>query len=164
MKNIFKISAIGLTLVLLSDVANAATATGDARARVAANISITKGNDIQFGLFTAPTTGTGTIDQSGTATGATAIAGGATRGPGTFSVAGEVSVPYTFTLPATVTLTRSGGAETMTAALSLASGTASRTLSAGGTDTVTVNGVLTVAANQVPGDYLGSYSVDVNYQ
>lgn len=50
----------------------------------------------------------------------------------------------------------------MTVTLSLASGTASRNLTSG-TDSVTVNGSLAVAANQTAGAYTGTYTVTANY-
>lgn len=142
--------------------AQAASTTGTANAKVVTPISISAGAALEFGSFAAGAT-PGTITQSGVTTGGvTAVSSGATRSAGTFSVTGQASTAYTFTLPATVTL-NGPSASTMTANLSLSSGTASRTLSAGGTETVSINGTLSVAASQLAGDYTGTYTVTTVY-
>ena len=139
----------------------AASATGTSNARVVTPISVSATTALEFGSF-ASSGALGTITQAGVVTGGvTVLSAGATRTAGVFTVTGEASAGYTFTLPATATLT--SGANNMTANLSYASGTGSRTLSAGGTDNVTVNGVLSVAANQATGAYTGTYSVTAVY-
>ena len=163
MKNILKLSAAFLAISSMSSNALAATAVGTANARVVTPISVTAGTALEFGSF-ASSASTGTITQAGVVTGGvTAVTGGATRAAGTFTVNGEAvnGTSYTFTLPATATLT--SGANNMTATLSLAAGTASRTLNASGVDAVSVNGSLAVAASQAAGAYTGTYTVTVNY-
>jgi len=139
-----------------------ATAVGTASARVVVPIAVTAGSSLQFGSFAASSTA-GTINQAGVTTGGVlAIAGGSARSAGTFTVTGENSTntAYTFSMPATVTL--SSGSNSMTATLSYGSGNGARTLISG-TDTVTVNGVLAVGANQVAGAYTGTYTVTAVY-
>jgi len=151
-----------LLSLLISAESFAASTSGTANARVVTPISVSAGTALEFGSFSAGSS-TGTITQAGVVTGGvTAISGGATRAAGTFTVTGESSAntSYTFTLPATVSLT--SGANTMSAALAFSSGTSSRTL-VSGSDLVTVNGTLTVAANQASGAYTGTYNVTVNY-
>jgi hypothetical protein len=81
-----------------------------------------------------------------------------------FNVLGADASSYTFNLPTTATLGigGSGGTNQMTTTLSFDSGSESRALSAGN-ENVTVNGTLTVPANQPVGVYTGTYEVTVNY-
>jgi hypothetical protein len=137
-------------------------ATGNASATVVTAIAVSETTAMQFGLFSASGS-TGTINQAGTATGGvTAIASGVTRSAGIFAVTGTGNASYTFTLPSTATLTRSGESETMTADLSFNSGNGTRSLTSG-SENVTINGSLTVAANQIAGVYNGTYTVTVAY-
>ncbi len=146
--------------------AGGASITATMNMRVVNAISVASGVALEFGSFSAPSSGSGllTVAQSGTIAtgGVVTISSGASRSPGTFSVSGEASTLYTFNLPSSVTLTGSSGG-TMTAALSFSSGSSSRTLDTAGSETVTINGTLTVPANQTAGTYIGSYSVTVAY-
>jgi hypothetical protein len=137
--------------------------TANATATVVQAMNITETTPMEFGYFSASAS-PGTINQSGTTSGdVTAIsASGITRSGAVFAVSGSGAAGYTFTLPSTATLTRSGGSETMTATLSFASGNASRNLSSG-TESVTINGSLAVSANQAAGSYSGTYTVSVAY-
>jgi Mat/Ecp fimbriae major subunit len=157
MKNFLKLSALSIALIGFSS--NAMALTANASATVITPIAITQTTALQFGTF-SPGTGAGNIDQSGAATGGVISVSSSTKSPGIFAVTGFTGASYTFTLPSTVTI--SAGGPTMTAALSFASGGASRTLT-GGADTVTVNGLLTVGASQANGSYIGTYNVTVNY-
>jgi hypothetical protein len=163
MKKFLKLSAIALAISSISS-AQAATTSGTANARVVTPIAISQTTPLEFGSFSSSAS-LGTITQAGVVTGGvTAISGGATRTAGVFAVTGEAAAgttPYTFTLPANVTL--NSGGNSMVATLSFASGTSSRTLNSSGSDTVNVNGSLAVAANQAAGAYTGTYSVTVNY-
>jgi len=156
----FKLTALVITLSSITSSAYAISAT--ANARVVTPVTVTETTPLNFGSFAASGTA-GSITQAGVVTGGvTAVAGGATRTAGVFSVSGEssASTAYTVSLPASVTLT--SGANNMSAALSFAAGTASRTLTSGA-DTFSVNGTLSVAANQAAGVYTGTYSVTVAY-
>lgn len=160
MKNFLKLSILTLSLINLSSNAIAASTSGSSTARVLTPIAVTATTALQFGSFTSSATA-GTITQAGAVTGGvTAVS--STRSAGVFTVTGESSANtnYSFTLPSSVTLT--SGANTMTASLSYASGNASRTLISGN-DAVTINGTLTVAANQAAGAYTGTYNVTAIY-
>ena len=153
-----------MAIATIASSANAASVSGSAAARVVTPIAISQNKGLEFGSFAPSSTSLGTINQAaGVTGGVTAVSGGATRSAGIFNVTGEAisGTPYTFTLPAIATLT-SGANNSMTANLSLASGAAPRILN-GGTDLVTVNGVLNVAMNQAAGTYAGTYTVTVNY-
>jgi hypothetical protein len=134
-------------------------------AKIAVPISISETSVLNFGSF-ASGASSGTITQAGVTTGGvTKISSGEAISAGIFAVTGESlgtgTIPYTFTKPTTVTLT--SGANTLSATLTFASGTAARTLNSAGTETVTINSTLTVPANKAAGYYSGTYSVTVAY-
>ncbi len=160
MKKISIISAI----ILATSASSAFAVTGNIDATVVANLTVSQSTQMNFGSFSSSAT-SGTIDQAGNVTGGvTAVAGGATRAPAVFNVTGTGNYPYTFTLPATATIGigGSGGTNPMTVTLSFATGNGSRTLSSG-SENVTINGSLAVAANQAAGAYTGTYNVTANY-
>lgn len=162
MKHLKKaILAATILTALISKEAISATATGTSTANILTPISIASGTNIQFGSFTSSASA-GTINQSGTVTGGVTSISSSTRSAGTFTVSGSTigNTPYTFTLPGTVTLT--SGANNMTASISFASGSNSRTLTAG-SEVVSINGLLSVAANQASGSYTGTYTVTAIY-
>lgn len=164
----------GLCCVLLSIIIaicsfDAKCATAMANALIVNGLTVTATNQLEFGSLAASSTA-GTISQNGTTTGGVnAVSSGATRSAAIFTVSGESSsnANYTFTLPPSITLV--SGANQMTATLSVASGSGAgnagsinRTL-ASGTDILTINGILSVAANQASGSYIGTYNVEATY-
>lgn len=174
--NVALASAVALGGLGVGFDAYAATTSGTANATVVTPIAITAANDLRFGAFSASTTGqTVTInaqtgDRTGTVTRLVTPGGPASVpafGAGTFNVTGDSAsaLTYSITLPSTaVTITRSGGSETMTvsAFTSFPSGTG--TLSSG-SQTLSVGATLTTTATpQASGTYSGSYSVTVEYQ
>jgi Mat/Ecp fimbriae major subunit len=155
-----------LSLVLFFSINQsfAADRAGDIRARVIKTISVAQASALNFGSF-ASSAAEGTINQAGVATdGVTAISSGETRSAGIFSIAGESTndTPYTFALPNTATIGIGGsdGANQMNINLTLVSG---GTTLVSGSDTATINGVLTVATNQPAGLYTGTYDVTASY-
>ena len=148
---------------VFSTQANAApTLSANASATVVAAMSISESTAMQFGYFSSAGSA-GTITQAGAVTGGvTAVASGVTRSGGIFEVSGTGNASYTLTLPATTSLTRSGGSETMDVTLTFASGTSARSLTSG-TENVTINGSLTVSASQLAGSYTGTYLMSVAY-
>ena len=158
-----KLSLLLTLLFAFTSQAFAITATVNA---VVVNTLTVSQTTLNFGSFSSSAS-SGTINQIGTTTGGvTAVSGGATRAAAVFSVsAGDSSsTPYIFTLPptATIGIGGSGGTDQMTVTLAFASGSSSRTLSSG-SDAVTVNGNLAVAANQASGTYTGTYLVTAAY-
>jgi hypothetical protein len=158
--------ALSLALFFSINQAFAAETSGDVKARVLNATSVSQTSTLNFGSF-ASSSAAGTINQAGAVTGGvTAVSSGETRSSGIFAVAGDSTndTTYTFTLPNTATIGIGGSAGTnpMTVGLTFANGSATRTL-VSGADTVTINGVLSVAANQPAGAYTGSYTVTANY-
>jgi hypothetical protein len=131
-------------------------------------LSLIKKTDMDFGtLITSAAAGTATIDP---VTGAVTTAGGVTEVPGTptsagiFMGAGSRNAPYQIRIPnKPTTLTRSGGTETMTVSNWTLDGQTNRKIGANEAFQFGVGGQLTVAANQAPGTYVGTFNVTVHY-
>jgi hypothetical protein len=144
------------------------TATATATATVITPISIAKNTDMSFGNIAvqASTGGTVVLAPAGTRTstsGVTLPAAGGTVAAASFTVTGSGSSTYAITLPTSVTLTHSGGAQTMTAGSFTSNPSATGTLSSG-TQDIAVGATLTVAAGQLAGVYTsGNFNVTVNY-
>jgi hypothetical protein len=141
--------------------ANAATATADARARILAPITVTKNTDLDFGTIVVGTTaGTATVSTAGarTCTAALVCTGG-TVSAANFSVSGTSGAVVTVATPASVSL--ASGANNMSASLTSSAATVTLT---GGTGTFNVGGVLSVGASQAAGNYVGTFTVTVDYQ
>ena len=145
-----------------------ATATATATATVVTPISISKNTDMSFGNLAvqAATGGTVVLAPAGTRTSTSGVTLPATTGTVTaasFTVNGNGSYTYAITLPTTVTLTHSGGVQTMdaTSFTSNPSGTGALTA---GTQDISIGATLTVAAAQLAGVYTsGNFNVTVNY-
>lgn len=170
MKKLFILSS--LSLLVLGSAAYAASGSGTANVRIVTPISITPALSLEFGNVAAGTAAdTVTVSTGGTRTkggavnGVTLLSGGTTARAGTFTVAGEPNAAYTISAISGINLT--GGtpniAATFTALSTSTSSATAGTLTAGGSDTITVGGTINVAANQPAANYTGTYSVVVNY-
>jgi len=151
-----------------AQIANAAT--GNAKAVLAGALSLTETTGLNFGGIVnglaAAATGTVVVANDGVTpvafTGALSAAdAGATRG--IFTVSGDNGLTYAVVLPTSTTIT--DGASTMTVNTfteSAASGT--HTLGVSG-DTLYVGATLNVSdpAVNANGTYLGTYTINVNY-
>lgn len=144
------------------------TATATATATVITPISIAKNADMSFGNIAvqAGTGGTVILATAGTRTSTAGVTLPSTAGTVTaasFTVTGSGSLSYAITLPASVTLTHSGGVETMSAGSFTSNPSATGTLSSG-TQNIAVGATLTVSAGQLAGVYTsGNFNVTVNY-
>jgi Domain of unknown function (DUF4402) len=112
------------------------------------------------------TGGTVVLAPAGTRTATSGVTLPATTGTVTaasFTVNGNGSYTYAITLPGTVTLTHSGGVQTMTASSFTSNPSGTGALSSG-TQDITIGATLTVAAAQLAGVYTsGNFNVTVNY-
>ncbi len=130
-------------------------------------LTLLKTEDMDFGWLLASTTaGTAVLNPvSGTVTatgGVTAVNGPTTAAA--FIGAGTRRAPVIIRIPKNpVTLTRSGGTETMTVSTWTLDGASTRLINAFEAFEFQVGGTLNVGANQVPGTYVGSFSVEVQY-
>lgn len=166
--------ALIASFAMLAAAASAPSFAADATAtaNVMVPVTIAKVTDLAFGKFVAGAAGgTVTLDTTGLRdkSGDVILAGG-TTGIATFTVTGEPSTGYAITLPATTSLTGSGGG---TMVLTLGSDTnaggavtgnaTTGTLSGAGTQTLYVGGSLAVAGGQTPGAYTGTFAATVAY-
>ncbi len=160
-------------LALGATSAQAATGTGTATATILQQISVTSDRNLSFGAI-APGTSAGdvVVNNAGTRTscGVTASTGVCigTTTSANFNISGSAGNTVAITLPAaattfTLTNTTGTGAETMTLKSMTGSATTA-TLSASGAASFTMGGTLAVGANQVAGDYSGTFTVTVQYQ
>ena len=144
------------------------TATATATATIITPISISKNADMSFGNIAvqAATGGTVILAPAGTRSSTSGVTLPSTVGTvsaATFTVTGSGSLTYSITLPSSVTLTHSGGVQTMAAASFTSTPSATGTLSSG-TQDIAVGATLTVAAGQLAGVYTsGNFNVTVNY-
>lgn len=161
----------GVSVMASAQVNNitSSSATASSSATIIKPIKIVKDLDLTFGtIATSSAAGTVTIAHDAVAN-ATAALGVAlapttgTRQAAKFTISGENNVNYGVTMPATTTLTRDGGSETMTVTLSKNLKTTANTLGASDA-TLYVGGVLAVAANQTSGLYNGEFAITVQYE
>lgn len=144
------------------------SASATAAVNIVSPIAITKNADMSFGNIAATgTAGTVILAPGGTRSktgGITLTAVTGTVSAATFTVTGQASFTYSVTLPGSAVTLASGG-NSMTAGTFTSSPSATGTLSAGGTQVVTVGATLNVAANQAAGTYTTAtpFSVTVNY-
>ena len=163
-----KLSAIAILVIGFAASSNAqSTASASASATIISPISITKTVDLNFGNVGASAlAGTVTI----TPAGARSVTGGAslpstagTVAAASFDVAGQSNYTYAITLPASVVI--SSGPDNMTVNGFTNNVGPIGTLSAGGTQTLTVGATLNVGATQAAGTYISAtpFDVTVNY-
>lgn len=136
-------------------------------------ISISKVQDLQFGIIVRPVSGSGSVTQpagggSRTTSGPINLLTGATYGapqPATFNVLGEGGQAFSIGVPPSTTLNKSGADPlTVTLASSAASGTLSNTLGNQGSATFGVGGtILNITDLTSTGIYTGSFIVTVSY-
>lgn len=140
--------------------AQAAVASATAKAKILRQVTLANTSDLQFGTIVSTTAAsTVVVSTSGARTcGTGLVCSGASTAAG-FDVTGSNNQIITITVPANVTL--SSGANTMLASLAASNATLTLTGNAG---SFSVGGTLAVGANQVDGDYSGSFNVTADYQ
>jgi hypothetical protein len=130
-------------------------------------VSVIKRHDLDFGYVgTGVTAGTVVIDPETdtiSATGGVILLGGDPHAAAFIGAAGSSSVVIIRIPKQPVTLTRSGGTETMTATKFTLQGLDKRTVAKEVAFEFRVGATLNVAANQVEGLYVGTFDVTVQY-
>jgi len=145
------------------------TENTDAYANIVNPITIAETRSLHFGTMSVSTSaGTCVLAPAGTRTqtgGVTLTGFTPTATSAAYTVTGAANTAYTISMsPATVTVTRSGGAQTMTISTFTSSKAGNAgTLSGTGTDSFTVGATLNVGASQVAGLYQGNFNVTVAY-
>lgn len=127
-------------------------------------LEVTKNSDLAFGSVVRPTSGAGTISidaNSGnvTTSNLAKIGNSATRA--SFSIVGQANVNVQVTYPNSVTLTRSGGSETLT--INITSTMGGGQISSGGTASFYLGGQAVLQSSTVAGAYSGAFNVTVAY-
>jgi len=159
------VTALALLLVPVETFAAGPSdnASANARVKVVKPVRITTQSDMDFGeVLTSASAGTVVLSTDGTVAGN----GGAYLFDDTnaqaaaFRVSGEGLEVYNITLPTSVTLSESGGG-TMT--LNSFNHDATGVLANNGQEDFSVGATLNMGAEQVQGDYSGSFTVSVNY-
>jgi hypothetical protein len=129
-------------------------------------LTLLKVDDMEFGGLTVAAAGTAVIDPATnvmTTTGGV-IAMTGTRHAALFAGAASGGAVVNIKIPKNpISLTRVGGTETMTLSNFTLDGPTKRVMAKSGSYQFRVGGTLTVAANQVPGDYVGTFDVTAQY-
>ncbi|MFL0354956.1 DUF4402 domain-containing protein [Erythrobacter sp. GH1-10] len=160
---ILAVAGAAISTPALAAPGNTDTATGAATAEVVAPITITHtvGAVLDFGTFTAGTAaGTVTVDQAGvgSTTGDAVHVATSVESADAFTVSGDANRGFDI-VAAGGTVAELGGATMAFTTDAPATGTLDGT----GAASFTVGGTLSVAANQTPGVYSGSYVVTATY-
>jgi hypothetical protein len=160
----FAIIFAGITTAALAQVSATATAT----ATIVGPIGITNTANMNFGNV-AVSNVAGTVVMTPAAVrsvtgGCTLPAVTGTVAAGAFNVTGAAAYTYAITLPAAATTITSGG-NTMTVNTWTSNPSGTGTLSAGGSQALTVGATLNVGASQAAGTYVSGtpFTVTVNY-
>ena len=163
-------AAAGLSLSLLAPVSPAGAVTPSTQATGSAMVlrpvSVAKLKDMDFGDVTVTAAGTAVLEPNADAFSTT---GGVTKVGGTphsaeFAGSATTSSIVNIKIPnQPITLTRVGGAQTMTVSNFTLQGLNKRVIAAQNSFTFRVGGTLNVAANQVEGVYVGTFTVTVQY-
>lgn len=155
-------------MILLFGPQKGLAANGSATATVVTvrPLTLVKTDDLNFGsLIPSGSAGTVKIDpttDARTSTGGVTIAGGAPSAA-KFVALGLINIYSNVTLPASITLNRTGGGAAMLVNAITTNGPATRLFAGTSILDVRVGGTLNVAANQQAGDYAGQFAVTVIY-
>ena len=130
-------------------------------------INVIKRADLDFGYVASGTAaGTIVIDPNtnlATAAGGALLLGGSPHAAAFIGAAGSSSVVNIKVPRQPVTLTRSGGTQTMTVSNFTVEGLDKRTVARATAFEFRVGGTLNIGANQVEGTYIGTFDVTVQY-
>jgi len=138
-------------------------ANANAGARVIKPVRVTTQADMDFGdVLTSAASGTVVLatDGSVSGNGGAYVFDDTNAQAAAFRVTGERFEAYNITLPTSVTLTETSGG---TMSLTGFSHDASGVLANNGQEDFNVGATLNVGADQVEGDYTGSFTVSVDY-
>ena len=163
----YGVLAAALSLVVASP-ASAATAPGSANLNLYKPLLLAKTTDLDFGALFPPATGTGTvkIDPNGGATvyiGATAAGATPTSRAVFTGTATRLSLVFLQYPAGSVTLTRIGGTETLTASNFTIDSAGVLRIVGSAPYTIGIGATLSVPSTAVDGSYLATFTVTANY-
>ncbi len=159
-----KLLAAASAAVAIASPAFAADANSNAGADIIAPIQVSNTAPLYFGTIAPSTSASDTVlvNSAGNKTcGSNLTCITADHTAAAFTVTGEADKSYTVSLPSSVDIDNGAG-QSMTVN-NFTGSKATGTLTSG-TDTFSVGGTLTVAANQASGEYNGTFAVTVEYQ
>lgn len=165
----FRLAALALAIAGSSS-AIAATTTASATGTIISPINITKSADLVFGnLAASASAGTVTLTPGSGLTGDANVTTltGVTPAAARFDVTGQAGLGYSIAITATA-LTSGGNSMAFTPVSDLTasaktSGLVTTGTLTGGAQSIFVGGVLSVGADQAPGEYAGIITAVVNY-
>lgn len=166
-KTIFKRAIIGAAVAAVAmsaGTAHAASASGQAKAKILRQITLVNTSDLQFAtVISGATASTVAVSTAGAVTCGASLTCTGTTTAANFNVQGTNGAVVLVGGDASVTLNGSLGG-TMSAALAYSA--SSLTLANAGPTggTFQVGGTLSVGANQASGDYVGTFNVTADYQ
>ena len=155
--------------ILLAGIATLALLAAGARPAFAQQVSLGNARGLDFGRFVAGTGGTIVLTPGGlrSRTGGVVLLNSPTTGQATFNVGrsgnGGANKGIVISLPANGAIRLASGANSMAVGNFVNTPGTLLTIPAGGT-TLSIGATLTVAPNQAPGTYSGTFPVTVNYQ
>ena len=165
-KNVLLLTVLSLIVVavpasLQAQATTSATATVDVDERA---LTLTAVDALSFGTVLAfGRNGSVTVTPGGTTSVSNAFSS-APGAPGTFTLTGVPSAPYSVSLPADGSVTVSNGTESMTLRNFTRTGGSSQLfLDAAGDANFSVGATLNVGSRQPQGTYTGTYNVTVDY-
>lgn len=128
-------------------------------------IAISNSGALAFGKFVAGSGGTVAVSANGvrSASGGVMLVPSGTGAAAQFAVSGDPNLTYSISLPTDGVAALTSGTNSMAVNTFTSSPSLTGTLSAGGTDTVSVGATLSVGSNQATGNYSGSFNVTVDY-
>lgn len=130
--------------------------------------TLTNNTALSFGAFVAGSGGSVSVSPAGArgkTGGVILVNQGGAAAAAQFTISGTPSAAFDISLPADGTVFLSDGASASVALNGFTSSpSGSGILSGGGTQTINVGATMTVANQQTPGSYSGSFVVTVNYQ
>lgn len=148
-------------LAMNASAAQAASATGTAKAKILRQITLTNTRDLDYAtVISGATASTVAVSTAGAATCGAGLTCTGTTTSANFDIAGTNGAVVVVGGDSSVTLNGSLGG-TMTSSLTYSAATV--TLGATG-GSFQVGGTLSVGANQTAGDYAGTFNVTANYQ
>ncbi len=169
-------SVICMMAVFTTKVMAQVTLTGNtAGAELVTALTITNTTPLHFGVLAiSASAGSVTLSTAGvrTPTGCTIVASGTQKTVAKFDLTGTSGATYSFTLPASITVTKVSSTETMTidnfvvkvdGAAQVVYGSIGTCTLTAGASSILVGGKLNIGATQALGVYAGTYTVVVDY-
>lgn len=159
------VAAMGLVATgAQAQAAPSSSANSTAKAKVLKPMTIVKTNDLNFGTVVVNGAGSVSVpaDVAGVAAcGTNLVCQTGTSSSATFTVSGTKNENFIVTMPTTVSMTGPGAAIPVALVNNTTANKA--VLSSTGSYALNVGGSFSVPADQVGGDYTGSYTVAVSY-